>query len=96
MESMNLVGYYFTKSPYHNETFYLPFIVEYYDDSTHSYMVRSVEYKGWNRYQSDAYYSEEVLQRYIDEGTIQKVDRNENKKLQRLVSLYMNAKEPLV
>lgn len=91
----NLNGCYFTKSPYHKRTLYLPFIIRYYDESLHSYMVSSVEYKGLCRYRSDAYYTEDVIDRYISERIIQKVEPSDNSQKKKLVSLYIKAKEPL-
>lgn len=93
-----IFGYYILKSPYHTRTFYLPFIITSYD-AEEGYHVYSTEYRGWTRYQSDAYYTEKTIHGYIESGLIKKVaEINQlprSTQVNRLISLYRNAKTPI-
>lgn len=95
-----LTGIYAVKSQYHSRKLNLPFIIEYYSETEKAYKVSSVEYRGWGRYKADAYYTEKTIDNYINTGLIQQIASFDNltknsKEVNRLISLYRNAKEPL-
>lgn len=94
-ERNDLLGVYAVKSPYHETTYYLPFIIVNYDKSNNIYNVMTIEYKGLTAYQVDADYSEESINDLITNGIITKWatpdNFKENKEVAELIRQYSNA-----
>ena len=93
----DLLGIYAVKSPYHEQTLYLPFIIVSYIQSDNTYNVLTVEYKGMTSYKVYAYYSEKSILEYIASEIIVKRGNSDNvkgnKEIRELISQYSNAKE---
>ena len=91
----NLLGIYAVKSPYHEQTHYLPFIILSYGESDNTYNVLTIEYKGLTSYQIDTHYSEKSIHELIASETIIKRANpdnfKENKEISELISQYSNA-----
>lgn len=90
-----LFGYYAVRSPYHDEEYYLPFLVICYNGSRKAFFVLTIEYKGMTAYQVDSHYSEETILEFIANGTIVKRadmdDRTKADEIEALVQQYRNA-----
>lgn len=73
-----LLGIYAVLSPYHKETYYLPFIVHTYQENDKSYGVFTVEYKGLTSYRVNTHYSEKTIRELINDSIIIKKARPDN------------------
>lgn len=94
-ERNDLLGVYAVKSPYHETTHYLPFIIVNYAKSNNTYNVMTIEYKGLTAYQVDADYTEKSINDLIANGVITKWatpdNFKENKEVVELIRQYSNA-----
>lgn len=95
----DILGIYAVKSPYHEETHYLPFIILSYSENDNTYEVMTVEYKGMTSYKVDTYYPENSVQELITDGIIIKKANpdnfKDNKEAHELIQQYSTANNPI-
>jgi len=96
-EIQDIIGVYAVRSPYHEEEFYLPFVILSRRTFGRSYAVDTVEYKGATAYKIESDYSEQTIHELLDNGTIVKwgdhSEMTSGGKITELMQVFWNAKE---
>jgi len=98
-QTEDVIGVYAVRSPYHEEEFYLPFVILSRRTFDRCFAVDTVEYKGTTAYKVESDYPEQTIHELLDNGIIVKwgncSEISAGGKITELVNVFWKAQESI-